>query len=82
MSLREAAKRRRHLQRTAFGAVQVSNLLAKLEIASVYRPRNDGCRSLDLGPFPLDDALDVPLERFDVACACAVDDLGGQLRPG
>jgi hypothetical protein len=42
MSLREAAKRRRHLHRTAFGAVQVSNLLAKLGIASGYRPRNDG----------------------------------------
>ncbi len=41
MSLREAAKRR-HLHRTAFGAVQVNNLLAKLGIASGYRPRNDG----------------------------------------
>jgi len=51
MSLREAAKRRRHspalapgasVHRTAFGAVQVNNLLAKLGIASGYRPRNDG----------------------------------------
>ncbi len=36
--------RRRHLRRTAFVAVQVSNLIIKLEIASgkeQKRPRND-----------------------------------------
>src|SRR5262245_29705760 len=37
----EEGRARRHLHRTAFGAVQVSNLLIKDEIASPYRARND-----------------------------------------
>jgi len=44
MSLRGAVLWRRHLRRTAFGAVQVSNPIVKSEIASgeeKIRPRND-----------------------------------------